>query len=64
MLRGAEGIDEGLDERYFSTADHLAMKRMCLRAIKANRALKRSWGNRPAPGTDDRPSRHPRPKHP
>jgi four helix bundle protein len=56
-------LDEGLEQRYFTPEVHLAMRRMCLRAIKCNRALKRSWGKTLAPGesrltkpTEQRPS--------
>jgi hypothetical protein len=47
-------IDEGLDQKYFTVDDHLTMRRMCLRAIKCNRALKRSWGTSLAPGEPER----------
>lgn len=43
-------IDEGHEHNYFTDRQHLEMKRMCLRAMKANLALKKSWKH-PAPGT-------------
>ena len=48
-------LDEGLEEGYFTAEQHLEMRRICLRAVKANGALQRSWGNREAPGVS-----HPR----
>jgi four helix bundle protein len=42
-------IDEGLENQYFTAEQHLEMRRMCLRAVKANAALIRSWGDRAAP---------------
>jgi four helix bundle protein len=54
-------LDEGAEEQYFTPEDSLAMRRLCLRAIKCNRALKHSWGNRPAPGTEDKKARKERP---
>ena len=44
-------IDEGLEHHYFTGEQHLEMKRICLRAVKANAALRRSWGDREAPGS-------------
>jgi four helix bundle protein len=43
-------IDEGKEQEYFTQSQHVDMKRMCLRAMKANVALRQSWGNNPAPG--------------
>ena len=43
-------IDEGLENRYFTPGQHLEMRRLCLRAIKCNAALQRSWRCREAPG--------------
>ena len=61
-------INEGLENEYFTPEQHLEMKRICLRAVKANAALIRSWGNREAPeGTAYRKptAKPPRtPKHP
>lgn len=57
-------LDEGLEQKYFTAAVHLEMRRICLRAIKCNRALKRSWGDTLAPG-EERPRTKPRrPSHP
>jgi four helix bundle protein len=42
-------IDEGLENRYFTPEQHLEMRRYCLRAVKANAALIRSWEGRSAP---------------
>ena len=50
-------IDEGLENKYFSPDQHLEMRRICLRAVKANAALRRSWGNREAPGVNERKPR-------
>ena len=36
-------IDEGLEEKYFDKEQHLEMRRICLRAKKANLALRNSW---------------------
>jgi four helix bundle protein len=52
-------LDDGLEQKYFTPADHLQMRRICLRAIKCNRALKRSWGNTLAPGEPERSKRRP-----
>jgi four helix bundle protein len=57
-------IDEGLEQQYFTEDDHLAMRRMCLRAIKCNRALKRSWGTTLAPGEPERQPKRRRPEPP
>jgi four helix bundle protein len=63
IARGSLGetldqIDEGLEQGYFTEEQHLEMRRICLRAMKANGALQRSWGNREAPGVNrTRPSR-------
>jgi four helix bundle protein len=48
-------IDEGLENNYFTPAQHLEMKRICLRAVKANAALIRSWSGGEAPGIEPRP---------
>lgn len=53
-------IDEGLENRYFTEKQHIEMRRICLRAVKANAALIRSWGDREAP----HPGRKPAPKKP
>ena len=42
-------LNEGLQEQYFTIEQHTEMKRFCLRAMKANIALRRSWCNRPDP---------------
>jgi hypothetical protein len=42
-------IDEGRDEKYFTAAQHLEMRRLCLRAMKCNAALRRSWNLHPPP---------------
>jgi four helix bundle protein len=42
-------IDEGRDEKYFTAAQHLEMRRLCLRAMKCNAALRRSWDLHPPP---------------
>jgi four helix bundle protein len=54
VARGSLGevldqIDEGLENKYFTPEQHLEMKRLCLRAMKANMALRKSWGNSEAP---------------
>jgi four helix bundle protein len=49
-------IDEGRDNQYFSDSQHTEMKRICLRALKANVALRKSWGDKPAPEFDNTPS--------
>lgn len=43
-------LDDGRDHGYFSEAQHTEMKRICLRAMKATVALRKSWSNKPAPG--------------
>ncbi len=48
-------IDDGHENEYFTDAQHLEMRRMCLRAMKANLALKKSWKH-PAPGTGTPPA--------
>jgi four helix bundle protein len=53
IARGSLGevldqIGDGLDRGYFTPGVHLEMKRICLRAMKANVALRRSWKH-PAP---------------
>jgi four helix bundle protein len=59
-------LDEGLESRYFTAEQHLEMRRMCLRAVKANGALIRSWGDRQAPSRRKPKRKKPRrkPKHP
>lgn len=47
---GLDRIDEGLENRYFTPEQHLELRRLCLRAIKCNAALQRSWNCREAPG--------------
>jgi four helix bundle protein len=42
-------IDEGRDEKYFTAAQHTEMRRLCLRAMKCNTALRRSWDRHPPP---------------
>jgi four helix bundle protein len=42
-------IDEGVEVDYFTKTQHTEMKRICLRAMKANMALRASWGNNEAP---------------
>jgi four helix bundle protein len=42
-------IDEGGEEKYFTPAQHTEMRRMCLRAMKCNAALRRSWDSTPPP---------------
>jgi four helix bundle protein len=42
-------LDEGRQENYFTAAQHTEMRRLCLRAIKCNAALRRSWDNTPPP---------------
>jgi four helix bundle protein len=54
IARGSLGevldqIDEGLEQHYFTPEDHLEMRRICLRAMKANVALRKSWKTRTAP---------------
>jgi four helix bundle protein len=44
-------IDEGLEHKYFTPAQHTEMRRMCIRAMKANVALRQSWGGRDAPSS-------------
>jgi four helix bundle protein len=65
IARGSLGealdqIDEGLENNYFTPSQHLEMKRICLRAVKANAALVRSWAGRDAPGWNANP---PKRKH-
>ena len=43
-------INEGRDNNYFTEDQHTEMKRFCLRALKANVALRKSWGSSDAPG--------------
>jgi len=55
IARGSLGealdqIDEGADNDYFTREQHSEMRRMCLRALKANSALRKSWGDSEAPG--------------
>jgi four helix bundle protein len=54
-------LDEGLEQKYFTPAAHLEMRRICLRGIKCNRALKRSWGDSLAPGEPGQRSKERRP---
>jgi four helix bundle protein len=42
-------IDEARESNYFTEEQHTEMKRICLRAMKANVALRKSWGKREAP---------------
>jgi four helix bundle protein len=53
IARGSLGealdqLDDGLESEYFTAAQHEEMRRICLRAMKANTALRRSWKH-PAP---------------
>ena len=59
-------IDEGLENDYFTPKQHLEMKRICLRAVKANAALIRSWEGREAPDkrSPKRPQLPASPRHP
>ena len=55
IARGSLGealdqIEEGADNDYFTREQHSEMRRMCLRALKANSALRKSWGDSEAPG--------------
>ena len=48
IARGSLGealdqIDDGHESKYFTDAQHTEMRRMCLRAIKCNGALQKSW---------------------
>lgn len=47
-------IDEGLQEKYFTADQHLAMKRICIRAMKCNFRLRQSWkrGQQPRGGSE------------
>ncbi len=54
IARGSLGealdqIDEGGAIGYFTPAQHTEMRRICLRALKANLALRRSWSKSAAP---------------
>jgi four helix bundle protein len=42
-------IDEEREEKYFTAAQHTAMRRLCLRAMKCNGTLQRSWDRHPPP---------------
>ena len=42
-------INEGRELNYFADDQHLEMKRICIRAMKAITALKKSWGNSEPP---------------
>jgi four helix bundle protein len=42
-------IDEGLQQHYFTEAQHTEMRRLAIRALKANVALRRSWKRGPKP---------------
>ena len=60
-------IDEGLENKYFTEEQHLEMRRTCLRAVKCNAALQRSWKGQEAPGVSTRrppARRRTRPKAP
>jgi len=61
IARGSLGealdqINDGCESRYFTQEQHTEMKRICLRAMKANVALRKSWGASKAPQT---PTEHP-----
>ena len=48
IARGSLGealdqIDEGGETGHFTPAEHVEMRRICIRAMKANLALRRSW---------------------
>lgn len=48
IARGSLGealdqIDEGAENKYFTFDQHSEMRRICLRAMKCNVALRRSW---------------------
>jgi four helix bundle protein len=54
IARGSLGealdqIGDGHENHYFTGEQHTEMKRMCLRAMKANIALRKSWGDSEAP---------------
>ena len=64
LARGSLGealdqIEDGHDHQYFSHAQHTEMRRICLRAMKANIALRKSWGDKPAPGLPGSNMKHP-----
>ena len=42
-------IDEGFQEGYFAPDVHSEMRRICIRALKANVALRKSWSGNPPP---------------
>lgn len=42
-------INEGREHGYFTQEAHTAMRRICIRALKANVALRRSWSGNPPP---------------
>ena len=42
-------IDEGLEQKYFTPEQNTDMRRICIRAMKAITALRRSWAGRAAP---------------
>ena len=48
IARGSLGealdqLDDGRESHYFTVEQHSEMRRICLRAMKANIALRRSW---------------------
>jgi four helix bundle protein len=54
IARGSLGealdqIDDGRESDYFTADQHTEMRRLCIRAMKANIALRKSWGNSEAP---------------
>ena len=54
IARGSLGealdqIDDGAENGYFNAAQHNELRRMCLRAMKCNFALRRSSTQHPAP---------------
>ncbi len=54
IARGSLGealdqIDDRHESAYFTNAQHEEMRRLCLRAMKANIALRKSWKNGEAP---------------
>ena len=62
IARGSLGealdqIDDGHESKYFTDQQHSEMRRMCLRAIKCNGALQKSWVKKEAP-------KHPKHQHP
>jgi four helix bundle protein len=58
-------LDDGLESGYFTPAQHLEMKRLCLRAMKANTRFRVWLETHPTPPTKPpTPSRGRRPKTP